>query len=35
VDEVVSRLEHAEATFARLRVPRELAHAQKLLDSLR
>jgi hypothetical protein len=35
VDEAASRLEHAEATFARLRVPRELAHARKLLDSLR
>jgi class 3 adenylate cyclase/tetratricopeptide (TPR) repeat protein len=35
VEEAASRLEHAEATFARMRVPRELAHARKLLDSLR
>jgi hypothetical protein len=35
VEEAASRLEHAEATFARLRVPRELAHARTLLDSLR
>jgi tetratricopeptide (TPR) repeat protein len=34
-DDAASLLEHSEATFARLRVPRELGHARTLLDSLR